>query len=291
MVVRQVGDDVLGDALREILLFGVPADIRKGQHRDGRLLRRWSCRSGPGDRCRDCLIGRRIEPNAMDRYRSRDVLDLAFAHILKRKIELIAHFIAHNAADADAPWLRQGFETRRDVDAVAIDVLPVNDNIAHVQANPKLNTPLRRNLGIALGHLPLDIDSTAQGVDDTGKLNKHAVARRLNNAPAVFRDLGIDDRASVALERGQCAFFIQTHQPRIASDIRCKNGRKAALDPLSTQGASPKSVSTSCASPVELAARILPRRRGRTSGIRAMTHHWGYPPATGSRGELITPSS
>jgi hypothetical protein len=64
----------------------------------------------------------------------------------------------------------------------------------------------------------------------------------------VFRDLGIDDRASVALERGQRAFFIQAHQPRIASDIPRKNGREAALDPLFTQGDSPKSASTRCAS-------------------------------------------
>ena len=35
-----------------------------------------------------------------------DILDLLLAHILKRKIELIAHFIAHDAADTDSPWLR-----------------------------------------------------------------------------------------------------------------------------------------------------------------------------------------
>src|SRR5262249_46989453 len=124
-------------------------------------------------------------------------------------------------------------EPRRDVDAVAIDVLVINDDIAHVETNSKLNTPLLRNLDIALGHLPLNIDSTAHAVDDTGKLYKQAVARRLDNASTVLRDLGIDDRASMALERGQCAFFIQAHQPRIASDISRKNGCKAAFDPLS----------------------------------------------------------
>jgi hypothetical protein len=96
--------------------------------------------------------------------------------------------------------------------------------------------------------LPLNIDSTAYGVDDTGKLNKDAVTRRLDNAPAVFRDLGTDDRASVALECGQRAFFIQAHQPRIARDIPRQNGREAALDPLFTQGDSPKTASTRCAS-------------------------------------------
>ena len=34
-----------------------------------------------------------------------DVLDLLFAHVLERKIELIAHLISHDAADADPPWL------------------------------------------------------------------------------------------------------------------------------------------------------------------------------------------
>ena len=104
------------------------------------------------------------------------------------KWSLSAHLIAHDAADADAPRLRQGFETRRDVDAIAINVFVINDDIANVQANPKLNAPLWRNLHIALGHLPLDIDSTAYGIDDTGKLDKHAVTRRLNNAPAAIPD-------------------------------------------------------------------------------------------------------
>src|SRR5262252_9209909 len=106
MVVRQVGDDVLGDALREILLFGIAAHICKGQHRDCWLLRQWLCRSGRGDRCSDRLIGLRNEPNPMGGYWPGDVLDLLFAHILERKIELIAHLIAHDAADADPPWLR-----------------------------------------------------------------------------------------------------------------------------------------------------------------------------------------
>ncbi len=91
----------------------------------------------------------------------------------------------------------------------------------------------------------MDIDSTAYRIDDAGKLNKDAVARRLNDAPAVFRDLRIDDCASVALERGQRALFIQAHQPRITRDIPRENGREAALDPFSAQAAPPKPASTS----------------------------------------------
>src|SRR5262249_36140285 len=183
----------------------------------------------------------------MGGYWPGDVLDLLFAHILERKIELIAHLIAHDAADADPPWLPYSFETGREIDATAINVFVVNDDVANVQTNTKLDTPFWRDLGVALGHLPLDIDSTAYTAADTGKLSKKAVARRLNDARTVFRDLRVDDCASVALERGQRAFFIQAHQPRIAHDIPRENGREAALDRFSAHGAPPKPAGTSCA--------------------------------------------
>src|SRR5690349_12084026 len=138
----------------------------------------------------------------MSRHGPSDVLDLLFACILEIKIKLIAHLISHGAADADPPGLRQSFETRRDIDAVAKNVLVINDDVADVQTDTELNTPFWRYLGIALSHLPLDVDSTTHGIDDTGKLDKDAVPRRLNDAPAVFRDLRIDDGASVAFKRG-----------------------------------------------------------------------------------------
>src|SRR5262249_25279441 len=38
-VARQVGNDVLGNTLREIFLFGIAAHVGEGQHRDRRLPR------------------------------------------------------------------------------------------------------------------------------------------------------------------------------------------------------------------------------------------------------------
>src|SRR5262249_1828595 len=150
--------------------------------------------------------------------------------------ELVAHLVAHDATHADAPWLRQSFEACRDVDAIAVDVLVVDDDVAHVQPDAELDAPLRRHLGVALGHFPLDIDGTPAGVDDAGKLAEDAIARRLDDASAVFRDLRIDDCASQALERSQRAFLVQAHQPRIAHDISGEDGRETTLDPFSAHG-------------------------------------------------------
>src|SRR5207244_9075890 len=41
--------------------------------------------------------------NAVDAHRSGNVLDLLLAHILKAEIDFVAHLVAHDAADADAP--------------------------------------------------------------------------------------------------------------------------------------------------------------------------------------------
>ena len=55
--------------------------------------------------------------------RPGDVLDLLLAHVVEGEVELVAHLVAHDAADADPARLRQGFQPRRDIDAVAVDVV------------------------------------------------------------------------------------------------------------------------------------------------------------------------
>src|SRR5262249_9035442 len=154
--------------------------------------------------------------------------------------ELIAHLIAHDTADADPAWLCQSLQTRSDIDAVAVNILVVDDDVTDVETDAKLDTPFRRDLGVALGDLPLDVDRAAYRIDDAGKLDEDAVACGLHDAPGVLRDFWIDDRAPVVLECGQRAFLIHAHQPRIACDIPRENGREAALDPFSAQSAPPK---------------------------------------------------
>jgi hypothetical protein len=161
----------------------------------------------------------------MCRHWSGDILDLLFAHIVERKLKLVANLIAHRATHADASRLCQRLKTGRYVDTVAKDVFVINNDIANIQANAKLDPPFRGDSDVSLRHLPLNVDSAAYSVDNAGKLNKDAVSRRLDNAPAVFCDLGVDHCASVTLERGQRPFFIKAHQPRITRNIPRKNGR------------------------------------------------------------------
>jgi len=53
--------------------------------------------------------------------------------------------IEHRAGDADATGIRERFDARGDVDAVAEDVAVAHLHVAEVQADAHLDAPLRRH--------------------------------------------------------------------------------------------------------------------------------------------------
>jgi hypothetical protein len=60
----------------------------------------------------------------------------------------VAHLIAHHPADADPARFGQGFEPRRDVDAVAVNVALVPDDVVEIDADTEL--AIRRAFGTSL---------------------------------------------------------------------------------------------------------------------------------------------
>src|SRR5215831_4609051 len=70
--------------------------------------------------------------NPVDAHSPRDIFDLLLAQILKGEIELVAHLIAHDAADADPTRRRQRLQTRRDIHSVAVNVLTLNNNVTEI---------------------------------------------------------------------------------------------------------------------------------------------------------------
>ena len=146
---RQAGDDVLDDAVDEIFLLGVAAHVLKRQHGDRRPLRDGESGAGAGFRRRDCAR-RHVRFDAVDAHRPGDVLDALLAEVLEAEIELVAHLVAHDAADADAAGLGERFEAGSDVDAVAENVVAVDDDVAEIDADAKLDAPVGGHVGVAL---------------------------------------------------------------------------------------------------------------------------------------------
>jgi hypothetical protein len=129
--------------------------------------------------------------NTVNADRVRDVLDRLLAHVLETEGKLIAYLVVHYSRDAYAAWLGQRLETCRDVDAIAIDVVVIADDVADVDADAELDSPVRGHLRVALNHSALNIDCAAYCVDNADEFNQHAVARRLYDATAVLDNLRV----------------------------------------------------------------------------------------------------
>jgi hypothetical protein len=52
------------------------------------------------------------------------------------------------------------------VDAVTKDVVPADDNVTLVNADPELDGSVLRHFGVTLGHPALDLDSTAESASN-----------------------------------------------------------------------------------------------------------------------------
>ncbi len=59
--------------------------------------------------------------------------------------------------NADAARLCQAFETGGDVHSIAKDVAVLDDDVAHIDANPEFDATVGWQRGIALGHCRLHL--------------------------------------------------------------------------------------------------------------------------------------
>ena len=74
--------------------------------------------------------------NAVDPHWASDVLDLLLAQILEDKGQSVAHVIINRIRDEYPAGIGQGFDPRRDIDVVAINVVALDDDIAKVDPDP-----------------------------------------------------------------------------------------------------------------------------------------------------------
>jgi hypothetical protein len=115
-------------------LLGVAAHIGEGHDRDRRLVGQRQCG------CRNrWLLGRSRGADAVDAHWPDKVLYVLLAHIFESEIQLVAHLITHYSADTNPARLRERLQTRRDVHPIAKDVVLLNDYVAEVDADPKLD--------------------------------------------------------------------------------------------------------------------------------------------------------
>jgi hypothetical protein len=106
-----------------------------------------------------------------------------FASVLEAVRQLVAHLVADRARHADAARLSQTLKARRHVYAVAVYVAAVENDIAEVDPNPKLDPLIGSEIGVGRRHLALNFDRTLNRIHDAGELHERTVARGFTKWP------------------------------------------------------------------------------------------------------------
>ena len=96
-------------------------------------------------------------------------------------------------------------------DAVAIEVVALDDHIAEIDPDAQFDAALRRDTGVPLGHHLLHRDRAAHRIDDAGKLHQQAVAGGLDDAAMVLGDLRIEKLMAQRFEAFERAFLVRPH--------------------------------------------------------------------------------
>jgi hypothetical protein len=162
--------------------------------------------------------------------RDIDVLDLLLADVLEAHVERPVHLLAHRPRHADPARLGEGLQPRGDVDPVARDVARLDHDVAEIDPDPVVDSVFRRNVGIARGHLALDLHRGSQSRQRARELGEQPVAGGFDDATAVRQDRGIDDLAADSAQPGKRSRVVALHQPRVTDDIRNQDRGEAAFN-------------------------------------------------------------
>ncbi len=161
--------------------------------------------------------------------RARDVLHCLLAEIGKSYRKLVPNLLVCRPRNAYAAGLAKCLQTRRDIDAVAKNIVAVDDNVADVDSDSKYDFLFRENTGVALSHAALNVDRANNRIYHAGEFNQHPVSGGLNDAAVMFRYARINQFATVCLDRFKSPYFINAHQAAVANHICSQNRRKPTL--------------------------------------------------------------
>ena len=95
-----------------------------------------------------------------------------------------------------------------------------------MDADPKFDALVGRDLGVALGHRPLDFNRAVHCVDNTAELDDRAVAGALDDVPVMHCDGRVDQVAAKSSKAGEDPILVRSREPGVPHDIGNQNRRE-----------------------------------------------------------------
>ena len=144
----------------------------------------------------------------------------------------------HGPRYADASWVGELLQARRDVDAVAVQPLPLDRDVAQVDADAELHPPLGRQVGVAsLQHL-LDLDGRAHGAQSCRELRQEGVPGEIDEPPCALLHEQLDLLA-VGGDGVDGRVRVRGDEARVAGHVRDQDRGESAFKAVRIHGKAP----------------------------------------------------
>ena len=148
-----------------------------------------------------------------DADRPVDILDPYLATVLEARVDARAYAFVDDGGHANAAGFSQRLQPGCHVDAVAIYLVTVDDEVAEIDADSE-------RYPWTSGHLgrdgPLNFQCAVDSVDDTCELDQRTVANQFDDPAAMPGDHRVENGLSVVLQGRQRTGFVEAHHPRVA---------------------------------------------------------------------------
>jgi len=172
---------------------------------------------------------RRGTRDAIDPNWAVNILDPSISRVFEKKTGMPTQLFADGRCDRYPTGFCQPFEPGSNIDAVAVNVIFLNDNITRIDADAQLQLAVAG--GIIVGsQIALDIYGAIHRVDGAVELNEEAVALAADESTLVQRDSWFDHGFDAIGKPDVCALLVDAHQTAIADDIGEKDRRKLPFE-------------------------------------------------------------
>ena len=119
----------------------------------------------------------------------------------------------------DAAGFSDPLDAGRDIDAVAKNIVALNDNIAAVDADPELDRIGLRAARIKLPKLSLNFNGAGDGVHRAGELHQRAVAHELDDPSCMGGNRRINKPTPQGIQTGKSPGLVETHEARVTDHV------------------------------------------------------------------------
>jgi len=136
--------------------------------------------------------------SAVDAHWPGDILQCLLAAIEKFGLDFPPHLPERVLRDADSAWFGDTLKACGEIDAVAENIVAINQYVAEVNADTPIHPGFDGNPGITRGHRLLERDRTLHGTNHRGELDQYAIPGSLDDPPAMLGNERIGSGTMVA---------------------------------------------------------------------------------------------